>query len=120
METPGSKSKPNPSQSLPPKRGQIKIKIIKGLVRSLASLVGGGGRRPREDGGFLSSSSQTPAKPKWVLFRSSIRWLWTPQLAELRFLLGTPPMLSIALHITFVHFLIYLVFEFLEFEELGS
>ncbi|PQQ05954.1 hypothetical protein Pyn_15020 [Prunus yedoensis var. nudiflora] len=62
METRGSKSKLNPSQSLPPKRGQIKIKIIKGLVKSLASMAGGRGRRPREDGGFLSSSSQTPAQ----------------------------------------------------------
>jgi hypothetical protein len=46
-----------------PRRGQVKIKIFKGLFKSLASMLGGFGRKPAaEDGGFQSSNPQTPAE----------------------------------------------------------
>ncbi|KAM1355237.1 hypothetical protein ACFX13_030234 [Malus domestica] len=62
LEIPGSKSKHSRNRRLPPRRGQIKIKIFKELVKFLAPMAGRGARKPRENGGFLSSSSQTPAE----------------------------------------------------------
>ncbi|KAM1205614.1 hypothetical protein ACFX13_006506 [Malus domestica] len=62
MEIPGSKPKHSQKRTLPPRRGQIKIRIIKGLVKSLGSMAGGRARKPNKYGGFLSSSSQTPAE----------------------------------------------------------
>ncbi|KAB2606781.1 hypothetical protein D8674_006498 [Pyrus ussuriensis x Pyrus communis] len=62
MEIPGSKSKHSQNRTLPPRRGLVKIRIIKGLVKSLASMAGGQARKPNKYGGFLSSSSQTPAE----------------------------------------------------------
>uniref|UniRef100_A0A2C9V2E4 Uncharacterized protein n=1 Tax=Manihot esculenta TaxID=3983 RepID=A0A2C9V2E4_MANES len=49
------------SQSLPPRRGQIKEKIFKGFIKYLASL---GKRRRHDNGGgagFTTSCSSTPA-----------------------------------------------------------
>lgn len=53
MESPKSKSKIYPNQRLPPpKRGEIKKKIVKGFFSTMS---GGFARKPpREDGGFLS------------------------------------------------------------------
>ncbi|KAB2614867.1 hypothetical protein D8674_021455 [Pyrus ussuriensis x Pyrus communis] len=62
LEIPGSKSEHNRNRRLPPRRGQIKTKIFKELVKFLAPMAGGGAPKPREDGGFLSSGSQTPAE----------------------------------------------------------
>ncbi|KAB2614721.1 hypothetical protein D8674_021309 [Pyrus ussuriensis x Pyrus communis] len=62
LEIPGSKSKHSRNRRLPPRRGQIKIRIFKELIKFLAPMAGGGARKPRENGGFLSSSSQTPAE----------------------------------------------------------
>ncbi|KAB2614866.1 hypothetical protein D8674_021454 [Pyrus ussuriensis x Pyrus communis] len=62
LEIPGSKSKHSRNRRLPPRRGQIKIKIFNELFKFLAPMAGGGARKPRENGGFLSSSSQTPAE----------------------------------------------------------
>ncbi|TQD74994.1 hypothetical protein C1H46_039462 [Malus baccata] len=50
LEIPGSKSKHGRNRRLPPRRGQIKIKIFKELVKFLAPMAGGGARRPRENG----------------------------------------------------------------------
>lgn len=78
MENSNSPSKLYPNQSLPPpKRGQIKVKIFKGIFKSLASIAGGFVRRPSEYGAFLSSNPQTPADPKWVLLWCSIRSILT-------------------------------------------
>ncbi|KAM2307447.1 hypothetical protein TB1_028936 [Malus domestica] len=50
LEIPGSKSKHSRNRRLPPRRGQIKIKIFKELVKFLAPMAGGGTRKPRENG----------------------------------------------------------------------
>ncbi|WRX34903.1 hypothetical protein QQP08_027390 [Theobroma cacao] len=54
---------PQQNFALPPKRGRITIRIIKGLWKSAANFLStGSGRRRarRERGGGLSSSSTTP------------------------------------------------------------
>ncbi|KAK9940284.1 hypothetical protein M0R45_016952 [Rubus argutus] len=64
MENPNTISKVKAYQTLArPRRGHIKIKIFKGLFKSLAWMLGGFGRKPAgEDGRFLSSNPQTPAE----------------------------------------------------------
>ncbi|PRQ33807.1 hypothetical protein RchiOBHm_Chr5g0061731 [Rosa chinensis] len=64
MENRNTVSKSNPNQSLyVPRRGQVKIKIFKGLFKSLASILVGFACKPaREDGGFLSSNPQPRRK----------------------------------------------------------
>ncbi|KAI6685734.1 hypothetical protein NL676_031647 [Syzygium grande] len=51
------------AQRLPPKRGQIKINILRSIIRSaraLASTAPSAGEEQREDGGFASTSSGSP------------------------------------------------------------
>ncbi|KAF7823500.1 hypothetical protein G2W53_021644 [Senna tora] len=62
MELTGTRSSNRNVQTLPPRRGQIKIRIIKTIVRSAAAL-GGFGRRNGEGGTPLSSPSATPPIP---------------------------------------------------------
>lgn len=58
MEITASKPKNNPNQSLPPKRGQIKKKILSKFLKSIA---GGSKRKGRENDEMpLSSTSTTP------------------------------------------------------------
>lgn len=61
MENPASKFKKTQKQSLPPRRGIIKIKILKDLFQSIASMADGFRRKPPENGGLLSTGSPTPA-----------------------------------------------------------
>ncbi|XVE59147.1 hypothetical protein DITRI_Ditri05aG0022300 [Diplodiscus trichospermus] len=52
-----------PQQNLPPKRGQIKKNIIKGLFHSAAKVLSTGSetrKKRKEKGGGLNSSSTTP------------------------------------------------------------
>lgn len=50
-----------PKTSLPPRRGQIKLKIIRKIAKAAASWAGGiGGKRGNGGGGCLSSASTTP------------------------------------------------------------
>ncbi|KAE8038932.1 hypothetical protein FH972_011394 [Carpinus fangiana] len=58
-----SKPKNKYEQSLPPRRGQIKGRIFKGLALTIGSLVcsGCGGGKHAETGGLLSSNTTTPA-----------------------------------------------------------
>ncbi|PRQ33806.1 hypothetical protein RchiOBHm_Chr5g0061721 [Rosa chinensis] len=63
MENPNTISKNHKRSLYLPRRGQVKIKIFKCLFKSLASMLGAFARKPDgEDGGFLSSNSQTPAE----------------------------------------------------------
>jgi hypothetical protein len=55
-----SKFKNKHEQRLPPRRGQIKGKIFRGLVLTIGSLVCGcGGGKHAETGGLLSSTTTT-------------------------------------------------------------
>ncbi|EEF32147.1 conserved hypothetical protein [Ricinus communis] len=49
-------------QTLPPRRGQVKVRIIKEVVKSVSAFFGKRGR-PSGDGGggFTTSNSSTPA-----------------------------------------------------------
>lgn len=63
MEIHASKPKNNPNQSLPPKRGQIKKKILTKFFKSaviVVSIAGRSGRKGRENERALSSSFSTP------------------------------------------------------------
>ncbi|KAJ7980935.1 Myb-related transcription factor, partner of profilin like, partial [Quillaja saponaria] len=57
------KSSSKSKQTLPPKRGQITMKIIKAVFKSAAALASGGRRRRKQDGALLSSNSTTPPIP---------------------------------------------------------
>ncbi|KAL6967401.1 hypothetical protein U1Q18_033209 [Sarracenia purpurea var. burkii] len=62
MEITISKPKTKPKSSLPPRRGQIKLRILKEIVKpvaSIASIAGWLVRRRREDEGTLTSTSTT-------------------------------------------------------------
>ncbi|KAK8344847.1 hypothetical protein V6Z11_A07G107400 [Gossypium hirsutum] len=54
--SPNSTKKQN--QSLPPKRGQVKMRILKTILKSVSSMASTG--TPKESGPQLSSSSTTP------------------------------------------------------------
>ncbi|OMO67557.1 hypothetical protein CCACVL1_20448 [Corchorus capsularis] len=52
-----------PAKNFPPRRGQIKIKIIKGILKSAAKILSTGAELRMKrgvKGGGLSSSSTTP------------------------------------------------------------
>uniref|UniRef100_A0A2C9V1A1 Uncharacterized protein n=1 Tax=Manihot esculenta TaxID=3983 RepID=A0A2C9V1A1_MANES len=49
-------------QIIPPKRGQIKKKIVKSIMRSAAAIAGNG-KKHKENGGFHISTPSTPATP---------------------------------------------------------
>ncbi|KDP44139.1 hypothetical protein JCGZ_05606 [Jatropha curcas] len=57
-----SKSTERHQQKIPPKRGQIKIKIVKNFIRS-ASGIASNGKMSKENGDFAISSPTTPATP---------------------------------------------------------
>lgn len=61
MKNSASKFKHNKKQSLPPRRGLIKIKILNDLYRSIASVADGFLRKSPENGGRLSTASPTSA-----------------------------------------------------------
>uniref|UniRef100_A0A2C9V188 Uncharacterized protein n=1 Tax=Manihot esculenta TaxID=3983 RepID=A0A2C9V188_MANES len=60
--TASNKSTITSHQIIPPKRGQIKIKIVKGIIRSAAAIAGNG-KKHKENGGFHISTPSTPATP---------------------------------------------------------
>ncbi|KDP44140.1 hypothetical protein JCGZ_05607 [Jatropha curcas] len=62
MELVASMSTKNHQQTIPPKRGQIKIKIVKSIIRSASAIVSNG-KKNKENGGFTISSPTTPATP---------------------------------------------------------
>ncbi|XVE59148.1 hypothetical protein DITRI_Ditri05aG0022400 [Diplodiscus trichospermus] len=64
MESTNSSPVKKQNQTLPPRRGQVKIRIIKSLVKSVASMASMAKERSgkrKESGPDLSSSSTTAA-----------------------------------------------------------
>lgn len=60
MEFTNCKVTKTPKTSLPPKRGQIKLKIIRKITKAAASWAGGVRGKRGDCGGCLSSTSTTP------------------------------------------------------------
>ncbi|KAK9940285.1 hypothetical protein M0R45_016953 [Rubus argutus] len=73
MENPNTISKVKAYQTLArPRRGQVKIKIFKGLFKSLASMLGGCGRKPAAEDRWRVSELQPPnLKGVWPVETSS-------------------------------------------------
>ncbi|KAL4279084.1 hypothetical protein GQ457_03G044160 [Hibiscus cannabinus] len=63
MEFTDSRPEKMQKQPIPPRRGQVKMRIIKGLLKSVTSMVSAKEMRSKmkEAGAGLSSSSTTPA-----------------------------------------------------------
>ncbi|KAL7264641.1 hypothetical protein ACSBR1_002577 [Camellia fascicularis] len=61
MQNTSYKSNSIPRPTLPPRRGQIKLRILGKFIKSVASIGGGGvGRGKGENGESLSPISTTP------------------------------------------------------------
>ncbi|OMO91394.1 hypothetical protein COLO4_18390 [Corchorus olitorius] len=72
MELQNSSSTRKRNQTMPPRRGQVKIRIIKSLVRLVASITSAAMEKRRkggESGAALSSCSD----PNWLQFRRIIK-----------------------------------------------
>ncbi|KAK8489280.1 hypothetical protein V6N13_009571 [Hibiscus sabdariffa] len=63
MEFTDSSPEKKQKQPIPPRRGQVKMRIIKGFLKSVTSMVSAKEMRSKmnEAGAGLSSSSTTPA-----------------------------------------------------------
>ncbi|OMO67554.1 hypothetical protein CCACVL1_20445 [Corchorus capsularis] len=72
MELQNSSSTKKRNQTLPPRRGQVKIRIIKSLVRSVASMTSAAMEKRRKGGesGAALSSCSTTAAPTPIAYDS--------------------------------------------------